>query len=344
MINLRYHIVSIVAVFLALGIGLALGSTFVDGFIVSELETRVDALEESRNDARAALAEERDSLSIERAERAAQDVATIPLVGGGLLSDAPVMIIAVDGVDERAVQSVQAALLGSDARYEGTLWLTAQLDMTSAENRAELQEVLGLVDDNETLVRTALEIRLHAALFPEAPDPVGVVLGGTATEIAEELFASAGRELAVAAPTDTSRPASVLTQLRDAAIIRYDNEFAFTGALADVPVYGTRFVLVANADADLAADEIIIPMFEAVVKDGIDVVIVAVEPAPSDVNDDPVSFVGLIRDNTEFSRVIATVDDATSFSGTLSTLILLDTGHIEHLGSGPGASSVLPAV
>ena len=30
MINLRYHIVSITAVFLALGIGLTLGSTFLD--------------------------------------------------------------------------------------------------------------------------------------------------------------------------------------------------------------------------------------------------------------------------------------------------------------------------
>ena len=41
MINLRYHIVSVVAVFLALGIGLALGSTFVDSILVNELEDQV---------------------------------------------------------------------------------------------------------------------------------------------------------------------------------------------------------------------------------------------------------------------------------------------------------------
>lgn len=344
MINLRYHIVSIVAVFLALGIGLALGSTFVDGFVVSQLERSVDDLQDSRNDARTALSEQREALISERADRATQEVAAIPFIGGGRLGDTPVMIIAVDGVDDGAVRVVQAALLGSDARYEGTLWLTAQLDLTNEENRADLKDALGLVGDNETLVRTALEIRLHKALFPDPPDPEAAVLGRTAADIARELLGSEDGTLLIAPPTEPGRLASVLTLLRDAAFVRYDNEFAFTGALADVPVHGTRYVLIANADADLAWSEIIVPLFEAVVGNEIDVVIVAIEPAPSDLNASPVSFVGFIRDDFEFSRVIATVDNATSFNGILSTLILLDTGEIEHLGIGPGSSSVLPPV
>ena len=51
MINLRYHIVSIVAVFLALGIGLALGSTFVDSILVNELKDQVDEFEIEHQDA-----------------------------------------------------------------------------------------------------------------------------------------------------------------------------------------------------------------------------------------------------------------------------------------------------
>ena len=51
MINLRYHIVSIVAVFLALGIGLALGSTFVDSILVNELKAQVDEFEIEQQDA-----------------------------------------------------------------------------------------------------------------------------------------------------------------------------------------------------------------------------------------------------------------------------------------------------
>ncbi|MEC8829048.1 MAG: copper transporter, partial [Actinomycetota bacterium] len=51
MINLRYHIISIVAVFLALGIGLALGSTFVDSVLVNELEDQVNEFETEREEA-----------------------------------------------------------------------------------------------------------------------------------------------------------------------------------------------------------------------------------------------------------------------------------------------------
>ena len=51
MINLRYHIVSIVAVFLALGIGLALGSPFVDSILVNELKDQVDEFEIEQQDA-----------------------------------------------------------------------------------------------------------------------------------------------------------------------------------------------------------------------------------------------------------------------------------------------------
>jgi uncharacterized membrane protein (DUF106 family) len=51
MINLRYHIVSVVAVFLALGIGLALGSTFVDSILVNELEDQVNEFKVGRDEA-----------------------------------------------------------------------------------------------------------------------------------------------------------------------------------------------------------------------------------------------------------------------------------------------------
>ena len=56
MINIRYHIVSITAVFLALGIGVAMGSTFLGKATVDQLKTqiskaekRIDATEKSLN-------------------------------------------------------------------------------------------------------------------------------------------------------------------------------------------------------------------------------------------------------------------------------------------------------
>jgi len=341
-INLRYHIVSIVAVFLALGIGLALGSTFVDGFIVGELERNVNLLQESRDELRDDLISAEDQLAAERAQRANEQVAAIPLLGGGRLSDTPVMIIAAEGIEDGAFQTIRAALLGSAAQYEGTLWLTGGLNLSDEENRIEVADALDLVDDNETLVRRALQIRLGRVLFPDPPESEGEVLGGTATDVASELLDAGGSGLRASAPTRSRPVVNVLTQLRDAALVRYDNEFAVTGALDAVPVFGTRFLLISNADSELDPREIFIPLFNTVVSDDIDVVMVGLEPSPSDPEANPVSFVGIIRNDVEYSRIIATVDNAASFNGTLATLILVDTDVVDHLGSGPGARSELP--
>ena len=42
MINIRYHIVSITAVFLALTVGMVVGSTFIGGQTVETLKSRLD--------------------------------------------------------------------------------------------------------------------------------------------------------------------------------------------------------------------------------------------------------------------------------------------------------------
>ena len=74
MINLRYHIVSVVAVFLALGIGLALGSTFVDSILVNELEDQVNEFKLDRDEAirikAQAVADQNSSLEDNEALRA----------------------------------------------------------------------------------------------------------------------------------------------------------------------------------------------------------------------------------------------------------------------------------
>ena len=71
MINLRYHIISIVAVFLALGIGLALGSTFVDSILVNELEDQVDEFEADRQEA---ITQKDEALAVKDAALAAKEL------------------------------------------------------------------------------------------------------------------------------------------------------------------------------------------------------------------------------------------------------------------------------
>lgn len=62
MIDFRYHIVSIAAVFLALGIGVALGATVLDRVTVGALEARLDDLRTNLDDARADITGLQDDL------------------------------------------------------------------------------------------------------------------------------------------------------------------------------------------------------------------------------------------------------------------------------------------
>lgn len=53
MINFRYHLISIVAVFLALGIGVVMGSTVIDRAIVDSLKNRIETAEQNSIDRKA---------------------------------------------------------------------------------------------------------------------------------------------------------------------------------------------------------------------------------------------------------------------------------------------------
>src|SRR5207237_9891670 len=49
MINFRFHIVSLIAVFLALALGIVMGATVVNRAIVDRLNSRIDTVEKNAN-------------------------------------------------------------------------------------------------------------------------------------------------------------------------------------------------------------------------------------------------------------------------------------------------------
>ena len=94
MINIRYHIVSITAVFLALGIGVLLGSTFLDRATVNVLDSQISSAEKRIR----ATNEENDRLNQQVSESRERDASLI-LVGSeslvaGELTDLPVLVVA----------------------------------------------------------------------------------------------------------------------------------------------------------------------------------------------------------------------------------------------------------
>jgi hypothetical protein len=93
MISFRFHVVSITAVFLAIAIGVVIGSTYVDDGVVTPLRNRIDTVNERADEARAEnerlegeLATARDVIGLS-ADYAVSD----------RLTDVPVALLAVRG-------------------------------------------------------------------------------------------------------------------------------------------------------------------------------------------------------------------------------------------------------
>src|SRR5262245_20418232 len=148
MINFRFHIVSLTAVLLALGIGLVLGTTFLDDALEEALKSQLNDLEASLDQARV----RNDQLSAE--VESDQDVAQAfdeqvgeRLFSGQLQGD-PVLIVSTKGVDGRWVDGVMRSLGQANAQILGTWWLSDRLALDDDSEVGDLAGALELTTDD----------------------------------------------------------------------------------------------------------------------------------------------------------------------------------------------------
>src|SRR5438046_8273431 len=106
MLNLRYHIVSLVAVFLALGIGIIMGSSFISRVTVDQLRKRLDSVDASVRQTR----KTNDALTgqIRTWERFADQGR--PQLLAGELKGVPVVVVGVQGIDRKPVDDFASEL------------------------------------------------------------------------------------------------------------------------------------------------------------------------------------------------------------------------------------------
>ena len=104
MINLRYHVVSLVAVFLALGLGVIMGSTVIDRVTVDQLRNQLDRVESSVKQTRKENGQLSGRLRVwdQFADQARDQVLR------ARLQTVPVLIVGVDDIDHGPVDE-QAA-------------------------------------------------------------------------------------------------------------------------------------------------------------------------------------------------------------------------------------------
>lgn len=309
MINLRYHIVSLVAVFLALGLGIVMGSTVIDRVTVDALNNRLDDVQRSVG----AIREENGRLKgqVDQGRNFAETTRDQLLQGH--LRNIPVMIVAVSGIDRGPVDDLRTALVGAQATLQGTIWFTPKMRLAN--------------DGDVRALATALE--LGAVERPDA------VRRQALAKIA------AAREAAAA-------EASPLAALQAAGFISYEGPPTATSTtaslpltLAALPLANTRYLVVSGAGAEVSDEVLAVPLVQAYAQ--ISARVVAAESGV-DTQGGRAVFVGLLRGDVISAR-LSTVDNLESPMGqTAAVLALEDLGvpQFGHYGVGPGAQSILP--
>ena len=168
MISLRYHVVTIVAVFLAPAIGLLAGSAFVEPGLVEQLREQTDDLRGEIRDQEAQLDEARREL--EALDGFVEAVS--PRLTEDRLTGTPIVIVTQAGVEDAVLAEAQAALADAGADIVTIVSATDQLASEDPGTQEELAIMLGEptapAEELPTLTAQALAERLSAPRSPVA--------------------------------------------------------------------------------------------------------------------------------------------------------------------------------
>ncbi len=134
MIDFRYHLVSIVAVFLALAIGIVLGTTALNGPITSRLRSLETSLRSEADSLRTQKGELQQQVNSDQAY--AQQ--TAPLVVAHLLDGQGVVLITAPGAQPQVISGVTASVQRAGGTVTGQVALQQQFFDTSATNENKL--------------------------------------------------------------------------------------------------------------------------------------------------------------------------------------------------------------
>ena len=151
MINFRYHVVSILAVFLALAIGTVMGASFVGRGLIDNLQKQVTQVRHNADDQNA----ENDKLTSEADKLNAYVNQTAPFAVARSLTGIRVNLVAERGVDGGVVDA-QATLLRQGAgTVPGVIWLEDRWKLESADDASALRSATGLTNKARPALRTA---------------------------------------------------------------------------------------------------------------------------------------------------------------------------------------------
>ncbi|MBW8826574.1 MAG: copper transporter [Acidobacteria bacterium] len=321
MINFRFHLVSLVAVFLALGIGVIVGSAVIDSAVVDQLRSqqstlshRIDQVDGENSQLRGELKDLRDTerqLSKEGGERLLRND----------LAGAPVLVLAVRGIDPEPLKELVAQLATAGATYRGTVWLTDRFQLDDSSEVKDLSASLGLPEQTDVAaLRSSALLELAAAWRPRTPE----------------------------ATDDASRGPALLASLRERGFLDVEAAPDSDGKIVPGASIGTRLLLVSGPAPAVADEDLALPLAEELVNDRPGRLGASLVAATTEMPEDPpgATLIGGLRGDAVASRRLSTVDDLGVLAGRLAAvlaLVDLGQGRVGHFGRAPGAQRLIPA-
>jgi len=139
MVNFRFHLVSLTAVFLALAAGIAIGAGVVDRQTVDFLEDRLRTVENNRQQTNAENDRLRGDIDVWRrfGEQAGDGLIQ------GRLQEIPVLLVGVDGTERELVERLRTSMQAAGAAVQGSVWLTGRWSLSNSDDVQRLAEVTG---------------------------------------------------------------------------------------------------------------------------------------------------------------------------------------------------------
>jgi hypothetical protein len=138
-IDFRYHLVSIIAIFLALAVGLLVGSTALSGKAVEALTAAQHAVK----DTNVSLTQQNKQLTKQVTADEAFASASSKRLLTGLLTGQKVIIVTAPNADSKVISGMRTALAEAGATVSGEVDLSQQFLNTNGQSEATLNQLAG---------------------------------------------------------------------------------------------------------------------------------------------------------------------------------------------------------
>ncbi len=308
MINFRFHLVSIVAVFLALAVGIVMGYGVLGQPTVDTLQDRIDVVEANAEARRV----ENDELRTELDQRNGAIAESSPFSVTDRLTDVPTPVVAVRGVDEEAVERVVDLARRGGADAPGVIWLESKWALDEEAEVDELVNALGLTPTGR-----------RAPLRADALDALVSRL--------------------VSGPPQGG--ADPLRALADAGFVTLAGAGADAPAPADFGGPGARVAFVTGRAGSVPARLLVAPVARLAVEEGMPLVAGEVFSEGDDGAARGALLAPVRDDEDALAADVSTVDDLDRVEGAVATVLALSDlgrGVVGHYGVGDGADRQLP--